>query len=91
MLSCAVRDSEWVALTYFAYVCALALLLPVHEGRPAAAGRAAAGAAAALLVLIVATSYATSPAATAVRDWLPAAYILAAYHATGPFNAGPMP
>jgi hypothetical protein len=85
-----VRDSEWVAITYFAYVCALALLLPVHEERPAAAGRAGA-AAAALLVLIVAASYATSPAATAVRDWLPTAYILAAYHATGPFYAGPMP
>jgi hypothetical protein len=82
-----VRDSESIVLAYLAYLALLALVRPIRPSWRAAVLAVAAADAGLIWWL---TSQ-TSPAALAVRDWLPAAQILVGYWLSGPFFHAPMP
>jgi len=70
-----VRVSEWIALVYFLYIASAALV-----GRGSIAKRLRIAAVAIACAALVRVSAA---APVAIRDWLPAAYILAGYYITG--------
>lgn len=80
------RTVEWVVLTYLVYVGALAWMRPMTPRMRGVVTLTAAADA----VLIVWLASRSSPAASALRDWLPAVHILVAYWLSGPFFSGPM-
>lgn len=77
---------ESVAAAYFAYLCAVALILPPWPRRTQAA--IATGAAA--VVLFAPRLWSGSPAADLVRDWLPALYLVIGYWLSGWYYVAPM-
>jgi len=76
-----VRLCEWVALVYFVYIAAAALAVP----------RAKRVAVAIASLLCAALVRAGAGAPSAIRDWLPVAYILAGYYFTGWLFVAPAP
>jgi membrane-associated phospholipid phosphatase len=81
-----IRSSEAIVLVYLGYLVLLALVRPLLPRRRAAI-LTTAGVDAALIVWL---SREVSPAALAVRDWLPAGQILIGYWLSGPFFQSPM-
>ncbi len=77
------RSSEWIAFAYFAYIAVAALAVNVGVAR-----RARVCAASAACALGVAAGTRTPDA---IRDWLPAIDILAAYYVTGGLFVAPSP
>jgi PAP2 superfamily protein len=85
------RVSEWIALAYFGYLFALALLAPyVREPTPAGRRRVLLMAPITAAV-IVALAFQTGPATAIARDWMPLTYLLFGYwlpaHLVGTSNA----
>jgi len=76
-----VRSSEWVAFAYFLYIAVAALLVPARAAKRIAVCAAALACAAGVGAGV--------NAQTAVRDWLPALHILAAYYVTGGLFVAP--
>jgi hypothetical protein len=69
------RTSEWIALAFFVYVAAAALLMRV----PAERKRRVFVRAALIAAFILATALATGSAAARARDWLPLLYLPLGY------------
>lgn len=69
------RSSEWVAFAYFLYIAMAALIVRARAAKRIAVCAVALACAAAVA--------AGARAPNAVRDWLPALYIFAAYYVTG--------
>src|SRR5262249_17071198 len=83
----AVRASEWLTIAYFAYLGLLALLRPFMAGRR----RALIVAAGVLASILLPFALPPGPIRERVRDWLPAAYLLAGYWLSGLYFIKPMP
>jgi membrane-associated phospholipid phosphatase len=81
-----VRVSEWVAVGYFGYLCAVALVRPPWPRRRTAAAAALAAAIAAYLPHLWPGSTMTDVA----RDWLPGLYLVAGYWLSGWYFVAPM-
>ena len=75
------RSSEWIAFSYFLYVAAAALLHRAPLRRRLGIALAALACASAVR--------AGAAAPGALRDWLPAAYVLAGYYVTGALFVAP--
>src|SRR5262245_34188268 len=80
----AVRPPETIAIVYFLYLAAAAALKPLPVARRALV-------AATSLSMVAVTWDAAVNAPLVLRDWLPAAYILAAYYMTGWLFVAPSP
>jgi len=82
-----VRASEWLTIAYFAYLGLLALLQPFMAGRR----RALIVGAAVLVSIFLPFTLPSGGMRERVRDWLPAAYLLAGYWLSGLYFIKPMP
>ncbi len=82
------RTSEWVVLGYFAYLIASATVL---RARPRAFHRVAGLGSVVALFIVVTAWIVPPPIAPVLRDWLPGAYLLTGYWATGLLYRGPVP
>jgi len=83
----ALRVSEWIAIAYFAYLAAISWLMPLPMRRRLTACSVSAG----VTIAIVLLSRSPTMAAANVRQWVPAACILAGYWMSGAFFRQPMP
>jgi hypothetical protein len=83
-----VRESECIAAGYFVYLGLLAWIVPLPSPRR----RQSLSIVAPVLVLLAVAPHAgESLVARTLRDWLPAAYLLAGYVLSGLFFVAPMP
>jgi membrane-associated phospholipid phosphatase len=79
-----VRVSEWIALVYFVYIAVAALALATAaRARKQRASIATRLGHAAVAIACAALVRAGAAAPIAIRNWLPAAYILGGYYVTG--------
>lgn len=81
------RASEWLTIAYFAYLGLIALTRPAMAGRRRAL-IVAAGISAGIFLPF---ALPPGPLRERVRDWLPAAYLLAGYWLSGLYFIAPMP
>jgi membrane-associated phospholipid phosphatase len=82
-----VRASEWLTIAYFAYLGLIALLRPAMAGRR----RALLAAAAMIALVFVPIALPAGAMRERVRDWWPAASLLAGYWLSGLYFTAPMP
>jgi membrane-associated phospholipid phosphatase len=82
-----VRASEWLTFAYFAYLGLIALLRPAMAGRR----RAVLVAVAVIALLFLPITLPAGPLRERLRDWLPAAWLLAGYWLSGLYFTAPMP
>lgn len=83
--SACLRRSEWILLGYFAYVAALAQILPVRDPVPLLAAGVNLAVIGGLLILAWAESLRGSLLFSVLRDWYPAPLSLLAYREMGWF------
>lgn len=81
------RASEWLTIAYFTYLGVLAVARPFMVARR----RALLVAAAVLATICLALALPQGAMRERVRDWLPAAYLLAGYWLSGLYFIKPMP
>jgi membrane-associated phospholipid phosphatase len=81
-----VRTSEWVVVAYFLYLLATAAMLRARAG---AVLRLTACAVPTCTVVVILASADAFPVVPILRDWLPGAYVMIGYWATGLLYRGP--
>ncbi len=81
------RASEWLTIAYFAYLGLIALMRPAMAGRR----RALLVVVGIIALLFLPLALPPEPMREHVRDWLPAAYLLAGYWVSGLYFIAPMP
>ncbi|HSW48994.1 MAG TPA: hypothetical protein VLH09_02415, partial [Bryobacteraceae bacterium] len=83
MGSLAIRRSEWTLIVYFAYVAALARILPARDPVPAVTLWLNLTIIAAYFLLAYADSLRRRPLLGVLRDWYPLPLIMLAYREMG--------